>query len=60
MDYFSIFLKKLTSHALIFSRLDEKHKLFEILRKYSKILKRFLKKIAKAHYFSIFFKKFNK
>ena len=40
------------------ARLDEKVNLFEILRKFSKFSERFLKKIAKMHDFSVFFKRF--
>ena len=40
-----------------FARLDEKHKLLESLRKFSKV---FLRKLRKMHSFSIFIKKFNK
>ena len=38
------FSQNLTNHGLLFARLDEKHNLLEILRKFSK---NFLKKIAK-------------
>ena len=44
----------------IFAHLVEKHNLLEILRKFSKIFKNFLRKLLKMHYFSIFFKEFNK
>ena len=44
----------------LFACLDEKHKGLEILRKVLKSFKSFLKKMAKMHYFSIFFKNINK
>ena len=44
LAYFS---KHLTNHALIFARLDEKCKLWKILRKFSKIFKNYIQKIAK-------------
>ena len=40
--------------------MDEKHELLGKFEKFSQISKIFLQKIAKMHYFSIFFKKFNK
>ena len=43
-----------------FAHLDEKDNLLEIFRKFSKILKNFIRKLLKMHYFNIFFKKFNK
>ena len=39
------------------ARFDEKQNLLEILRQFSK---NFLRKLRKMHYFSIFFKRFNK
>ena len=42
-----------------FEHLDEKLDLLEILRKFSKFSENFLKKIAKMHDFSVFFKRFN-
>ena len=44
LAYFS---QNLRNHALIFCALDEKENLLDILRKCSKILKIFLRKIAK-------------
>ena len=43
-----------------FAPLDDKANLLEILRKYSKILKIFFKKLLKMHYFSIVSKKLTK
>ena len=43
-----------------FARFDDKHNLLEILGKISTIFNKILKKIAKMHDLSIFFKKFNK
>ena len=37
VHYFGIFFKNLANPALIFARLDEKHNLLEIFRKFSKI-----------------------
>ena len=57
MDFCAYFSKNLTNQHSIFARLDEKRYLQEILRKFCKI---FLRKLQKMHYFSIFFKHFNK
>ena len=53
-----IFQKTLTIHASIFCAFGKNGKSWEILRKFSKTFKKFIKKIAKMHYFSIFFKEF--
>ena len=42
-----------------FERLDEKTICRKFLRKFSKILKNFLKKIEKMHYFRLVFSQFN-
>ena len=41
----------------LFALLDEKQNLLYILRKLSKMLKKFVRKLRKTHYFSIFFKR---
>ena len=47
MHYLSIFFKKIKKPWAFFARLDGKGNFLEILRKFSKILKDFLHKIAK-------------
>ena len=54
MHDFSIFKENLTNHALIFARLDDKRKLLETLRKFTKILKNFLMKIDKMYFLAYF------
>ena len=45
--FLAYFSNNLTNHALLFCAFGQKHKFLDILRKFSKIFKKFLKKIAK-------------
>ena len=57
MHYISSFRKMPETMQRFFALLDETDNVLEISRKFSKILTNFLQKIAKMHYFRIFFQK---
>ena len=55
-----IYQRNLRNHALIFSRLDEKHKMLGNFEKFSKIMKTFHQQIVQNEFVQHIFQKINK